>query len=1178
MSTKPLLFEFDKSGSEGINIPIENKWNDISSNSNVLKNINFGQDKEAKNKIEVKSIPSPYARMILFKNAFEDQYFPKDKKLEIFEDILDAMEMIFLHKITKFDDKLRIMDINLSTSISGNSTHRKYIKTLNDLSETYKVEKDGRLERYNSFSIVYLNNGHDNSENIIAGTSPYTCFFTPEKINVAIEGYFEYETLKNGTKKRVIKSFSERNKYFLRFLFDFYKRLPDSSKQFMTAVEKRFKDFKEFNIEDIRRPSTTNGIRDNVTQEEYRITIIPNLNFPLYDGKIELNSYYKLLPTLNSKEIYQNSGVELPLVLTTNNTNEDYYDGEKFPTNWDVILKESIVNDKNTERKNLPGTIKKYPWLAPMTDFFEEKLIKLPYSLDSKSMYDGDNNNINNFPFLIPLSEKFFEYFRPEDIEKMLSYRPNVSENNIESDSVELILRIPIYGYTGDGKDTITIKKLYSGDSINYQCFTKDMSTGQYIKNGIYSALWPTILNNKSNNLIERYYLLEYEHTRPIDEYWKDSKFFNYLTDENNVTHLLEIKNTNNSHTDLMKENRDKLTRIYSLRYPPELIQMNSINGAKGYFLPKFNSSYSNIDNSSKRKVYVGIDFGTSNTVIAYKENLEGNDINLMPITSSNFCKFHGNTTKDGAGQFEIVIKMFFVPFEHGINVNNEFLGRPFSTEVCYFAELTTLKHPILHGNITFNRSIPKDLMNEIKTNLKWAGTEQRNVELIALFFKELKAIIEKYCIEKRIPVANISYRYSYPLSFDNDQIDNLNKIFESFGEKTKLDESQCSVKYFTKFEKGVFAITNSFPAITIDIGGGTSDIVGYRQNKTMFKNSVLFGGQDIFNDIIGNNEINNPIVLSLKNYVLDKANTDSELSFVYDKTTFLKYKDSHSLFSYIVSRSEFNNVKIGIHETEFYKYFRLLILYFFSGIFYFTALNLKKYLFENNNSESNFNNIGIGIGGNGSRLLKWISRDEDWGTFTKKNPIYSTFINNIFKAALEIESDKFSIELKLSQSPKEEVVRGLLIEDNDADLTSGNATNQLLTGENLTFNSNRIDKFSQSDLVNRSNYAELKFENFKESEINKFNNIFIKNFMDNMGEYKKDLQKAYIEKFIEIIQNTDEEKLLSGTSKIIQSHFALKNATIADYNNSYFITEVKAMIEIIKDALSSSDYLGGKI
>ena len=69
---------------------------------------------------------------------------------------------------------------------------------------------------------------------------------------------------------------------------------------------------------------------------------------------------------------------------------------------------------------------------------------------------------------------------------------------------------------------------------------------------------------------------------------------------------------------------------------------------------------------------------------------------------------------------------------------------------------------------------------NLLKTNLKWSGTDHRNMELIGLFFKELKAIIEKYCLEKRISVSNISYRYSFPLSFDNNQRDNLREIFKN--------------------------------------------------------------------------------------------------------------------------------------------------------------------------------------------------------------------------------------------------------------------------------------------------------------------------------------------------------------------------------------------------------------
>lgn len=1169
MSIKPLLFEFDKANTEGINVSEPHKWNDISSSAKVLSNIKFSDDKEAKNKIEVKSIPSPFARMILFKNAFEDQNFPKEKRDEILEDILDVMELVFIHKTTIFHDKLKILDVDLADALPStlNSTHKKYIKTLNDFSEHYKISKGDKPLVYNKFSILYIKSDHEDFDNIIAGTSPFTVFFTPEK-NVNIPGFFEFGSKLQGITKRKIKTFTERNIYFLKFLKGFINTpLPDSASGFVGAIEDKFKIFEISKLDKIVL-QTSQEIKDTTTNEISKVTIISNppLLYEFMDDVINIDSYYKILPSLNPDEF------NLPLVLSKNNTSNVYYNGVPFPNKWDLIFDKAVVED--IDRNYLPGTIKKCPWIASADDFLEKNLIKLPYTLYSEKMYDGANNDKNNFQFLIPLTEKYFRYFKPEDIEKYLTYRSIVSDTN-NNDSIEIILKIPICGNRKDGTDFITIKKMYNPSNINYQNFEKDSKTGKIIKKGLYSALWPSISNNEDNSLINRYYVIQYENLNPINDKWKDSKFYNYLNEEDKII-LKEIKNTRDFGDNVIKQDRNKSTRIYSLKYSPIFIQMISQNGDKGFFLPKFDDSFKELNSNSQKKMYVGIDFGTSNTVIAFKEEIDGNEIKLLPIMEKNFIKFYGNKVKElGEKQFNTAINMFFVPFKHGIDEKNEFIGLPFSTEVCYLGVLPSLKHPILDCNITFKREIPDDENNYIKTNLKWSSSDIQNKELINLFFKEIKTIVDKQSVERNVPANNIEYRYSYPLSFDNDQKANLKMIFEDFKANTKLDESQCSAKYFTYFEKTIFAISIPYPALTIDIGGGTSDIVGYMSGETMFKCSILFGGQDIFNDLVRDNTINNPIVLSLKNYLLNLAKRDEELGFVYNNSIFDKYKDSHSLFSYIVSKEEFKKAKMHIHETEFYKYFRLIILYFYSSLFYFVALNIKKYFKDNKIKNDKFNKISIGIAGNGSKLLKWITRDDEWDNFVLNNPSYHKITNNIFKLALGITNDNFKISIILSKYPKEEVVRGLLIEDKDSDKISSQETNSLFTGENLSLNADKIELFDDISKISRNNYSKLIVE---DSEIVKFNNIFCDNLKENLNNLSKDIQPAYLNNFIKILKDIDVSDISASTNQIIQSYFAMKDEAISEYNNSYFISEVKGVIELIKGKLTEKEFLGDKI
>lgn len=1179
MPNKTLLFEFDPTGTEGINISYPNEWNNINNNVSVLTNIKFSDDIDKKNKLDVKSIPSPFARMILFRNAFEDEHFPAEMRKDILEDILDAMEFIFLYKTTYFEFKLKFAKINLSEykAVSLNQVHKKYLKTLNDLAETYyRDEDDEESKKYNTMDVFYIDMGNDNYDTIIAGTSPFTAFFTPETININIPGFFEFEKDRFGVMMRKRKSFTERNIYFLKYLQGFYKNLPASAKHFKKELEALFKTSVDINLDKVRIPAITNELKDSEAGEARKIEIIPGLFYDIFDEPLLINSFYKLRPTLKPGSTVEER--DLPLILVSNNTSYEYYEGIRYPDNWDLVLHKAVESD--SERKYLPGSIKKYPWIAPLFDFFEEKLIKLPHPLDTINMFDGQSDERNNFQYLIPLRLKYFEYFKPEDIENYLSYRIiSCSEKNINSDQVEFLLRIPVDGIDGN-PDFITVKKIYSGEMINYFSFEQDTKTRVVTKKGLYSALWPAIMNNPENPQVERYYVIQYEDLNPLDSMWKGTMLFNY-SKAGGKEHLQEIKNTKNHMTDILITNRNASTRIYSIKYPPELIQMNRITGEKGFFLPRFDRSYTNIQASTK-EMLVGIDFGTSNTVIAFKR--EENDINLLPIDEKNFKKFYGNKLEEsGEKEFERTINMFFVPMKYGVEVDSKgFEGKPFSTEVCYLDSREALTIPILHSNITFKREIPSDINNEIKTNLKWSANDLRNKELIRLFFNELKAIVEKQSVEKGIPVSKIKYRYSFPLSFDEDQKQNLTAIFKTFNEfGDPIDESQCAAKYFTYSEGKGFSISNPTPAITIDVGGGTSDIVGYMRNDTMFKSSVIYGGQDIFNDIIKNNTINNPFVVSLRNYLLNLAQKDNELNFVYDKRIFDKYKDSHSLFSYIVSKDEFKKAYLDIHNTEFYKYFRLTILYFYSALIYYAALNIKRYFAEKRENIDEISEIRIGIGGNGSKLLEWICRGENWDSYTRKNPLYMNFFKAIFANALglsDISKDKFILTLIQSSRPKEEVVRGLLIQDKDAEKISSKAVNSLFTGENLATNGKNINIFDDYEVITRSNYSKVKFDNFERSEIYKFNNMFINSFLRFDKEMSTDFNKIYINKFISILNDINRDRLLTEVNLIISGYFAAKDEFIQNYNNSYFMTEVKGCLELIKKRLEEADYLGNKI
>jgi hypothetical protein len=74
------------------------------------------------------------------------------------------------------------------------------------------------------------------------------------------------------------------------------------------------------------------------------------------------------------------------------------------------------------------------------------------------------------------------------------------------------------------------------------------------------------------------------------------------------------------------------------------------------------------------------------------------------------------------------------------------------------------------------------------------------------------------------------------------------------------------------------------------------------------------------------------------------------------------------------------------------------------------------------------------------------------------------------------------------------------------------------------------------------------------------------------------DFNKIYISRFISILNTINKDKLAAEVNLIISSYFAAKDEHIQNYNNSYFITEIKACLELIKKKLEEDEYLGNKI
>ena len=128
-------------------------------------------------------------------------------------------------------------------------------------------------------------------------------------------------------------------------------------------------------------------------------------------------------------------------------------------------------------------------------------------------------------------------------------------------------------------------------------------------------------------------------------------------------------------------------------------------------------------------------------------------------------------------------------------------------------------------------------------TDIKW----NRNDELLRLFVRELLLIIKCDILQRNADLDRTRLVWFSPLSFMGSIINTYRTIWNEEAEQvlhlmpsqiTHFSESEAPYYYF----KNMNYIKDSDAVTVIDIGGGSTDFVYFKDNKPLMANSVRFG------------------------------------------------------------------------------------------------------------------------------------------------------------------------------------------------------------------------------------------------------------------------------------------------------------------------------------------------
>lgn len=422
---------------------------------------------------------------------------------------------------------------------------------------------------------------------------------------------------------------------------------------------------------------------------------------------------------------------------------------------------------------------------------------------------------------------------------------------------------------------------------------------------------------------------------------------------------------------------------------------------------------------SAGKKWSVGIDFGTSSTMVYYRENEEAATpftftSNAYHITASDLTL--GYTTLN------------FIPIPCKYD-DEEFFGSknmPDGSTISAYriienkSKISEIK-PLEEGCIAWvtGESALRAYFggnNNIDLNLKWQN-DDRGLYEIAAYLKQLCMHIMAEAVYHS--VNKISWNFSYPTAFSQTQKISFEGIcreavedavqntgFDNSNDElsiTSWPESKAASYHFNKVGNSFYNFSEG--AICLDIGAGTTDIsvISGAPGRIVYHTSLQYAGRYFFKPIASN--------MTLFGGESDLEINSSATSYAKNNATFDARMRDHSDdflrdLKNIIGRDE---VKAVLQQSQMAV----------SGLFYYLGELLAALKEKGVYTEDRLPDVYIG--GNGSRIFSWLTG----GRFEDSNN-YLSIIKNILERKSGLPRDA-AFRIYLSEKPKIEVVAGMI-------------------------------------------------------------------------------------------------------------------------------------------------------
>lgn len=929
------------------------------------------------------SIPTPFARIDLVKNAFDvlgrtKSIIGRTDNHKLVSDALDVAQLFF--NFSKVKNKYPNAEIIVwePTKDLRKAQENSRTKILGDTLDLFwKRDKDSyNFKLVDKLFILKINH------RIVGGTSPSTMFFSSQDV-----GKYNFDF--NFGNVRLFdadyESIAERDEQFIKYMYAVSKRenFPHVFKEVYAYLEEALDVIKQEKGDELWSELCSYS-RDTFDKNfsvlkpeglpEIQICGFPVGSDVVDSSRIEQNSDFIIQTSKTLKE-----GVSKPMVLPC----DTCYDSRIYVNDvWDSNIVAPEKDPAPLSQRVLPGQADRYPYLTK-GDFFEDTLIQLEAPVDQSAYHFFGFDE-----YLLPIKPLLFEYFT---VEEVVSKGMINVDTSIPGGAVYVTLNIPVK------KGNIEFSKLYHKEDKVYKEF--------------YFALYPNIrpISNQTINL--DYYL------NIIDDSSHDVNASSLRLfcegEEIKSSEQLSVKKRTSSSED------DHNSLSYKSSVRMDAIQV-SLGGFKGMFLP--NMKRLKVSNT---KAVVAVDFGTTNTHIEYSfENSTARSYEVNGLLSSLFDYEKNKTTMGKFREHQKLLEMELFPYEIG---SKSEVSYPMRTALLYNKGLDWSMDSSVgqDSNIGyFYEKCPVCKCHDVATDLKWNNlSDPVEYKKVEHFLEGLLLSIKNKLLVEGITVAsNITLRWLYPVSMTNFQKNKLDSMWSDLsarvlGSSVVTEEVPESIAPFCYYngQDGLVGLTAS-----IDIGGGTSDITVFEAEKPLLVSSFGFAGNAVLGDGYNSSLQNNGFYRMYRTKFEEqcKKHGANDKIEIMEQIVNGSHPDSANFCSYLFSIED--SIFNFSQALEMDGLLKLPYLVFYSAQAYYLA-----HLMKHAGCEPPKNIIFSGAGSKSVSIL-----DADRRTHQHISELFGFFFRKVYDLN-EIEN----IKIKIADNPKEITCKGALYSNDREDL-----------------------------------------------------------------------------------------------------------------------------------------------